>query len=91
MEQRNNSTFEEQFNDLWQSFNIDVNTRALASHAGITGVDSSDYDWKNNDDRGLTNKKDCVKHVDVSYGARYKEAQEMTAWGFLVFAVFLNQ
>lgn len=71
--------------------NIDVNTWSLASHAGIKGVDSSDYDWINNDDRGLTNKEDCVKYAGVSYGARYKEAQEMTALGFLIFAVFLNQ
>jgi RHS repeat-associated protein len=71
--------------------NIDVNTWALASHVGITGVDSANYNWRDNNDRGLTNKSNCVIPAGVTYGTRYKEAQEMTAWGLVVFAVFINQ
>ena len=63
----------------------------MASHAEITGVDSANYNWRNDNDRGLTNKSNCVIPAGTAYGTRYKEAQEMTAWGFLTFAVFLNQ
>ena len=71
--------------------NIDVNTWTLASHAGITGVDSANYNWRNDNDRGLTNKSNCVIPAGTSYGTRYQEAQEMSAWGLFIFAVFINK
>lgn len=40
---------------------------------------------------GITNKSNCVIPAGVTYGTRYKEAQEMTAWGLVVFAVFIHQ
>ncbi len=77
--------------DISSHGNIDVNRSSFASHAGITGVDSPDYDWTNDSDRGLTDKNNCVRRINTDYGDRYAEAQELTAWGYVVFSALLNQ
>ncbi len=70
---------------------IDINTWAFASHVGIDGVDSANYEWTDNDDRGETDKENCVKEGDEAYGSRYEEALEATAFGYILFIVLLNQ
>lgn len=71
--------------------NIDVNTWACASHATITGVDSANYEWTDNNDRGATDKSNCVYKGKIQYGNRYNEALETTALGFALFMILFNQ
>ena len=71
--------------------NIDVNKRTFASHATITGVDSANYEWTDNDDRGATDKENCVEKGAKTYGSRYDEALQTTALGYVLFIVLLNQ
>lgn len=70
---------------------IDVNTWALASHVGIDGVDSANYEWTDNDDRGETDKKNCVEEGNKAYGNRYEEALQTTALGYALFIILLEQ
>lgn len=79
------------FQDFSSHGNIDVDTWALASHVGIDGADSPNYEWKDDNDRGKTNKEDCLKKVNVQYGKRYEEAQQSTVIVYILFLVALDQ